>query len=336
MDMDRESDEQDDEDVWESPIRVEIVEQPPIRCVYRRNLRPFPEVRLVGIDSKNPQLQVAVLLVRCDTMAVLEDSLSGDVLQRAASGSTIQFKRLKVLQTSHQLGDTHFALRFELRDYSNGQDNPIVLHTLQSIPFMVLSHSTQLNKPQSLLPVVTDIIPQQGFVRGGTRIVVLGENFMDSPGLRVRFDQTEVQPSYHGPRTLICVTPPSRRGVGPVSIRVCNDGRKWGNEGDVPFGYVGEEDPASKQSNNKKNNAEDTDVSTGVQRPGPLPVIEETPVQPLRQSVNFFELGGSNDNIPRMSWPNDGFGMAFMLTQNLRGGSLSNMDISQMDLSSSK
>jgi hypothetical protein len=71
-----------------------------------------------------------------------------------------------------------------------------VLHTCQSIPFMVMSHSTQLKKPQELMPVVDSLVPAQGFVGGGTRVVLLGNNFMDTPGLRVRFDKTDVQPMF--------------------------------------------------------------------------------------------------------------------------------------------
>jgi hypothetical protein len=120
-----------------------------------------------GVDGKNPNLRVAVLALRCDTMAVLDDtSLSGDLEYRVASGGVVSFKKLKIMRTSNQMGDTHVALRFELREHTPGgaADDYRVLHTMQSVPFMVMSHSSQLKKPKELAPVLQEVVPPEGLI----------------------------------------------------------------------------------------------------------------------------------------------------------------------------
>jgi hypothetical protein len=57
------------------------------------------------------------------------------------------------------------------------------------------------------------VIPYSGTTAGGTRVAVLGTNFVDSPSARVRFDNIDVMPVFHGPRTLICTTPPHHSGT---------------------------------------------------------------------------------------------------------------------------
>ncbi len=211
------------------------------------------------------------------------------------------------MKTSNQLGDTHVALRFELRDYTGGggEQEYRVLHTCQSIPFMVMSHSTQLKKPKELMPVVADLVPAQGFIGGGTRVVLLGNNFMDTPGLRVRFDKTDVQPVYHGPRTLTCHAPP-HPAAGPVSVRVCNDATKYGEAAEVPFSYVAEHDPVW------------VDPAAHLLAPSPLvpgePLQQQVaPPQPLRGSGRvFYDLG--RENLAGRNWTLDGSEFMFGLT----------------------
>jgi len=47
---------------------------------------------------------------------------------------------------------------------------------------------------------------------------VLGNNFIDNPALRVRFDMTDVMPVFHGPGTLICTAPHHHPGVVPIRV----------------------------------------------------------------------------------------------------------------------
>ncbi len=228
---------------------------------------------------------------------------------RVAAGSRVAFKKLKLMKTSNQLGDTHVALRFELRDYTGGGGEQVyrVLHTCQSIPFMVMSHSTQLKKPKELMPVVADLVPAQGFIGGGTRVVLLGNNFMDTPGLRVRFHKTDVQPVYHGPRTLTCHAPP-HPAAGPVSVRVCNDATKYGEAAEVPFSYVAEHDPVW------------LDPAAHLLAPSALvpgePLQQQQvapPPPPPRGSGRvFYDLG--RENLAGRNWTLDGSEFMFGLT----------------------
>jgi hypothetical protein len=83
-------------------------------------------------------------------------------------------------------------------------------------------------------PVITEVIPPVGPPNGGTRVAVLGNNFVDSPAARIRFDTTDVMPMFHGPGTLICHTP--QHTPGTVSVRVCNSTKKW-SETSATFTY---------------------------------------------------------------------------------------------------
>lgn len=100
-----------------------------------------------------------------------------------------------------------------------------VIHRSVSNPILVLSHSTQLKASPKLLPTVTEVIPFRGPEDGGTRVAILGSGFCDSPTVRVKFDQIEVMPIFHGTKTLIVSTPQHKPGT--VEVRVCNDLNSW-------------------------------------------------------------------------------------------------------------
>ena len=66
-----------------------------------------------------------------------------------------------------------------------------------------------------------------GPTSGLTRVAVLGANFVESPTTRVKFDNIEVMPIFHGPKTLICVTPKHIPGTGtPIAIFFFNKKKK--------------------------------------------------------------------------------------------------------------
>ena len=213
--------------VVESAVTIRLAEQPAERCVYKRNLKPAPKVVLEGDDKNHPKLFVAAKLVRCDTLEEMEDKfLSGPKVLVASLGVSSTFKRLKVMTTSHQQGETHFCLKFELREpQGDSDDDYVVLHTIQSNPFTIVSHSTQLKGPPAVIPLVTDVIPCKGSTQGGTKVVVLGCDFVESPGLRIKFDETTVIPVFHGPKTLICKTPSHTPST--VKVRVSNDNKNF-------------------------------------------------------------------------------------------------------------
>ncbi|KAL6072068.1 26S proteasome non-ATPase regulatory subunit 10 [Balamuthia mandrillaris] len=206
-------------------LLLKIVEQPPEKSVYKRNLKPNPTVQVVEEEeaSSEQNLFVAPVLLRCDTLEEQPKLMTGNKPVKVAPGRVISFRRLKITSTSHQQGESLFAIKFELRKYHNNEYE--ILDSVQSNPICVLSHSTQLKPASTTTPAVAEVIPYSGSSLGGTRVAVLGNNFVDSPSSKVRFDNTDVMPTFHGPRTLICITPQHQPGI--VSVRVSNDSKVW-------------------------------------------------------------------------------------------------------------
>jgi len=208
-------------------LTLHIVEQPPAKCVYKRNVKPAPSVLIEGDQSTNDgNLWLVPVLIRCDTLESEPKLLTGNEPQKITATRTITFKSLKILTTSHKANETLFSFQFELRRY-NGNDFE-VLHKIVSNPILVLSHSTQLKITPKLLPLVSEVIPFGGPESGGTRVAILGSGFCDSPTVRVKFDQIEVMPVFHGAKTLIVSTP--QHEPGTVVVRVCNDLDTWSDQ----------------------------------------------------------------------------------------------------------
>lgn len=222
--------------------QLQIVEQPPERHVYKRNLKPNPVVRIMddGVDNDDGNLFLAPILVRCDTLEEQPRLMTGTQPIKITNSKVITFKKLKVTATSHQQGETLFCIKFELRRYMGEEFQTIA--TVQSNPMCILSHSTQLKPSASatVAPVVAEVVPYSGSTSGGTRVAVIGANFVDNPALRVRFDNIDVMPIFHGPGTLICSTP--QHSAGPVPIRVSNDNKRWS---DTTGTFTYEDGPAA-------------------------------------------------------------------------------------------
>jgi hypothetical protein len=232
----------------EPTLKLEILEQPPDKCVYKRNVKPNPSVSIVGDLTENDgSLYVAPVLVRCDTFLSEPKHLTGNDPIKVGANRNFAFKKLKILVTSRQLNETHFSVRFELRKYSPNMNDYTVIHQVTSNPICVYSHSTQLKPTPKTKPTLTEIIPNKGSPKGQTRVAILGNNFVDSPTTRVKFDDIEVMPIFHGPRTLICHTP--NHLAGKVKVQVCNEPDTWSNCGtfvydttiDQPLRMVGSE-----------------------------------------------------------------------------------------------
>jgi ankyrin repeat protein len=220
--MDIEDEEDDTEPAH--TLQLQFIDQPPEKCVYKRNVKPPPVLMVSGEQGPNDgNLYIIVNLIRCDTFQEAPTLLTGNKPVKVTANRVIPFKKLKIMSTSHQLNETLFSLRFELRRY-NG-DEYETLHTITSDPICVLSHSTQLKQTNKDLPMVAEVVPVSGPPSGYTRVVVLGANFADSPTTRVKFDDIEVMPIFHGPKTLICHTP--KHEPGTVKVTVCNDAKKW-------------------------------------------------------------------------------------------------------------
>mmetsp|Transcript_10288 Transcript_10288/g.25864 ORF Transcript_10288/g.25864 Transcript_10288/m.25864 type:complete len:973 (+) Transcript_10288:422-3340(+) len=220
-------------------VQLSLVEQPPERLVYKRNVKPHPTVMLLGDPTGlDGNFYVVPVLVRCDSDQVLQDKLLGAAPQRISPGRVVAFKKIKVLLTSHQTDDTLFAIRFQLRLYSDRASSGAphkMVNWIDSNPMLVLSHSTQL-RPTFPVPIVKEVVPLCGTSCGGTRVAILGDEFADSPTTKVRFDRFDTIPIFHGPGTLICLTP--QHEPGTVMVKVTNNGRCWSDTHAV-FTYEG-------------------------------------------------------------------------------------------------
>lgn len=206
-------------------LEIEIIEQPPDRCVYKRNIKPPPTIRILGSYSGN-DLYVLPVLIRCDTREELP--LINALPVKVVPNKPYSFKKLKITQTSHQLNETLFSIRFELRQSTDHRPkaNYTLITSVSTNPICVLSHSTQLKPSGYALPSVQEVVPPSG--PSYCRVAILGANFYDSPTLRVKFGDIEVIPIVHGTKTLICTAP--KHPPGKVIVSVCNDRNVWSDK----------------------------------------------------------------------------------------------------------
>lgn len=217
-------------------IGLQIVDQPPEKAVYKRNVKPNPSVQLVGehMGVREGELFVVPILLRCDTFAEEPRFITGNRPMPITFGRVVTFRKLKVMVTSHQQQETLFSFRFELRR-KVGEDEYEVLGSVTTNPICMLSHSTQMKPVPASSPVISEAIPPTGPATGGTRVAILGTSFADTPALRVRFDNTDVIPEFRGPGTLVCHTP--QHAPGPVLVRVANGSSAW-SEGACTYTYA--------------------------------------------------------------------------------------------------
>eukprot|EP00011_Vannellida_sp_DIVA3-517-6-12_P004693 CAMPEP_0114612472 /NCGR_PEP_ID=MMETSP0168-20121206/4640_1 /TAXON_ID=95228 ORGANISM="Vannella sp., Strain DIVA3 517/6/12" /NCGR_SAMPLE_ID=MMETSP0168 /ASSEMBLY_ACC=CAM_ASM_000044 /LENGTH=876 /DNA_ID=CAMNT_0001823459 /DNA_START=186 /DNA_END=2816 /DNA_ORIENTATION=- len=225
--------------------QLQVVEQPPHQTVYKRNLKPNPELMLYGEDdtgslAEGECLVVVPVLYRCDTQEPMPKRLQGDDPIEVCVGTAIAFRRLKIQVTSHQTDESLFFIKFELRKVlsANPAGEYELLGFVQSNPIQVVSHSTLIKGPTNIVPTIDEVIPCEGTPAGGSRVVVIGSNFMETPAARVAFDGIAVRPEFHGPGTLLCHTPP--HPVGVVQVGTSNDGKRWSTS-TAPFKYGDEE-----------------------------------------------------------------------------------------------
>lgn len=85
----------------------------------------------------------------------------------------------------------------------------------------VFSHSQYLNNKNA---GVVEILPATGSASGGTRVAVLGYNFVESDNLRVKFGDAIVSCQFHDNCTLLCETPPlsEAKSVANVYALLCS------------------------------------------------------------------------------------------------------------------
>jgi hypothetical protein len=179
-------------------LQLRIAKQPPAKTVYQRILKPFPAVMLLGSAAADTTLNLFVeaTLMRSDSDKELPSVLEGNKVIRISQGVFATFKRLKVLSTSQQQG-TLFRLRFVLKRYVANTFEYLPETTILSNPIEVFSHTQYLTSKKGgappTPPTVMEILPNIGSSLGGTKVAILGANFVHSPNLKVRFGDVIVR-----------------------------------------------------------------------------------------------------------------------------------------------
>jgi len=224
MEDEQELDQMDMIETSSSGLNLTIVDQPPEQTVYKRNLKPCPTVLVNGDErgalQPGESLIVVPVLLRNDTMEPVA-KISGNNPMDATSGGSVSFKRIKILVTSNQLNNTLFILRFELRKVSMNKQSQETIDMVQSEPMFVVSHTTLMKKPvvnPVQVATVSELIPAKGTSEGGTRVAILGNNFIDTPNARVWFDNIPVKPEFRGGKTLVCFSPRHEPGRAAVCV----------------------------------------------------------------------------------------------------------------------
>ncbi|KAH3766064.1 calcium-activated BK potassium channel [Pelomyxa schiedti] len=190
-------------------------------------------VMLLGpaASSVTQNLFIEATLWRSDNDTELPTYLEGTKVVKISTGVFASFKKLKILCTTQQQG-TQFCLRFTLKHFSGNELLTVKDATALSIPIEVFSHTLYLNERKEAngqpAAAVMEVLPPSG--PPGIRVVVLGDNFLNTPALRVAFNDTVIIPTFHEQGTLICTVPRTdaftNGGGAPVhvSVRVSNDG----------------------------------------------------------------------------------------------------------------
>ena len=210
---------------------ISILSQPPSELIYRRALKPPIKVQVSqpappsGDQNRQPPPVLYLLprLIRCDTWEEIPDKLKGACSLPIKLGKLVVFDAFRLDTTSHQHNDSNFSIRFEL--YSGDPSAGQQLCDVQSEPFRLVSHTTQLHSHPRSLPAVTKLIPDHGPQEGGYRVVMLGQKFLESSQLVASFGSQRVPCEWKGPRTLVCTVPPCR--PGSVAVGISNDGVSW-------------------------------------------------------------------------------------------------------------
>ena len=86
-----------------------------------------------------------------------------------------------------------------------------------------------------LSPQLSQLHPSTGPLGGGTRVEILGRNFVPSQTLQCGFNTTLVAAGWLSSNRLVCVTPPM--GTGGVAVSITNDGHSFVTMADT-FGYA--------------------------------------------------------------------------------------------------
>lgn len=131
-------------------LSLRIVQHSPCKTVYRRILKPFPSIGLVGACESNfyDNLFVEATLLRSDCSKELPLDLEGNRMVRISKNECATFKKLKIISTSQQMG-TLVRLKFSLKRFVNNLFEPVDDIYILSEPIEVFSHILYLNEKES-------------------------------------------------------------------------------------------------------------------------------------------------------------------------------------------
>lgn len=220
----------------QNPVTLKVVKQPPAKVVYLRLLKPPPSVMLLMSEEIPSNLFVQCYIERCDTGEILQNCLEGNCTMKIGS-SAVQFKKLKIQATSLKYG-TEFRLTFRLKRFIGDNVFEDLNIETKSSPINVVSHSQYLNNKANdpALATISEVVPHRG--KAGTRVAILGHNFVLDENLTVRFGSSIVKDVYfHENGTLVCAAPPLIDKELSVSVTVSNDGRNFA-QSNVMYSYI--------------------------------------------------------------------------------------------------
>lgn len=126
---------------------LRIIQQAPSKTVYRRILKPFPTLALIGTSadlSSCDNLFVEATLLRSDCARELPLDIEGNRVVRISRNECAVFKKLKIASTSQQMG-TLVRLKFSLKRFVNNVFEPVDNIHILSDPIEVFSHILYLN-----------------------------------------------------------------------------------------------------------------------------------------------------------------------------------------------
>jgi len=220
---------------------LHIGQQPPVKIVYNRILKPFPAVMLKENNyfNNNSQFFVDVFLIKNNDTNNVLPYLEGKGPKPISNNNYCVFDKLKITSTSKS-NKCQFKLLFQLIQFDGIHYNTVPNVSILSNPVEVVSHSNYLkedkksyNKPSP--PVISCVIPESG--RAGDRCVIIGSNFINSKSLCVKFGEKVIKPEFHESMTLIINIPVLSSKIDKVELLVSNDGEEFCG-GSVHFKFV--------------------------------------------------------------------------------------------------
>ncbi|CAI4223743.1 unnamed protein product [Auanema sp. JU1783] len=89
-------------------------------------------------------------------------------------------------------------------------------------------------------PIIKAVCPSEGWIQGGTQVIVIGENFFE--GLQVSFGVTSVWSEFISPHAMR-VTTPARHSAGVVEVTLSYKSKQFNRSTPIRFAYTSLTEP---------------------------------------------------------------------------------------------